>query len=98
MLVQRLDELDRSPDQFPEQLSQLLHDEQWIAALKVAPEDELGKLIGYLDNVRSVPTPTTSHLSPIDPRWSRTLRISLQKVPSNITENLQHKNDSPTNL
>ena len=58
--------VDRSPTQFPEQLYQLLHDEEWVATLTHPPEGELGELIGYLDNVRSTLTQTKTHLSPVD--------------------------------
>lgn len=66
MLIRRLHELDRSPTRFPEQLYQLLHDEEWVATLHHPPEGELRELIDYLDNVRSTPTQTKIHLSPVD--------------------------------
>ena len=66
MPIQRLYELDRSLAKFPEQLDQLLHDEEWIATLKPAPDGELVKLAGYLDDVRPIPTQTESHSSPVD--------------------------------
>ncbi|KAF9789158.1 kinase-like domain-containing protein [Thelephora terrestris] len=51
MDIQPLYELDKSSPQFPEQLIQLLRNEQWMASLQSSPEGELGKLIGYLDNI-----------------------------------------------
>ena len=56
--------MDRSSTRFPEQLDRLLHDQEWIAALKLAPDDELVKLTSHLDNVRSTPTETKSRSSP----------------------------------
>ena len=64
MLAQRLYELDRSSTRFPEQLNDLLHDEEWARQLKPLPEDELMELIGYLDDVRSIPASARFHLSP----------------------------------
>ena len=64
MLAQRLYGLDRSSTRFPEQLNDLLHDEEWAGQLKLLPEGELTKLIGCLDDVRSIPTSAGSHLSP----------------------------------
>ena len=60
----RLHELDRSSTGFPEQLDKLLHDEQWAESLELLPEGKLRELIGYLDNVRSILTPTGSHSLP----------------------------------
>ena len=62
---QRLEELDRSSTGFPEQLEKLFHDKQWVESLEHIPEGELRKLIDFLDNVRSIPTPTGSHSSPL---------------------------------
>ena len=62
MVVQRLDELDRSAIGFPEQLYKLLHDKQWVKSLKLLPEGELGELIDFLNNVHPTPSPTESHL------------------------------------
>ena len=56
-LLGRLYELDRSSPGFPEQLGKLLHDEQWIHALRLIPEGELEEPMRYLDNVRFIPTP-----------------------------------------
>lgn len=65
---QRLNDLDRSSIGFPEQLDKLLHDKQWEESLKLLPESELGELIGYLNNVGSILTPTDTPL--IAPRFS----------------------------
>ena len=86
--MQRLGKLDRFSAQFPEQLDQLLHDQEWIATLKLAPDNELVKLISYLDNVRLIPTPIKSHLSPAGSRRSRPLKTAVQEVPPRITEDL----------
>ena len=51
MSAQRLYELDRSSTQFPEQLDELLHDEEWERQLQLLPEDELMELTGHLDDV-----------------------------------------------
>lgn len=63
MLIQGLDELDRSSIGFPEQLDKLLRDKQWVESLKLLPESELGKLIDYLNNVWPILSPTGPHLS-----------------------------------
>jgi hypothetical protein len=47
----RLYELNRSSDQFPDQLYQLLHDEEHIECLQKLPKEELDQLINYLNNV-----------------------------------------------
>lgn len=64
MLSQRLYELDRTSTGFPKQLDELLHDSKWVADLQRLPEGELAKLIGHLNNVRSILTPTKSHSPP----------------------------------
>ena len=56
--AQRLYKLDMSSTRFPEQLNELLHDEGWVEHLHLLPKGELVGLIGYLDNVRFVSTPT----------------------------------------
>ena len=58
MHIRSLYDLDKSSPQFPEQLIQLLRNEQWMATLQSSPEGELRELIGYLDNVRIIPTST----------------------------------------
>ena len=98
MLIQRLYELNRSSNQFSEQLDQLLHDKEWIPTLKLAPDDELVNLVDYLDNVRSAPTSAESYLSPVDSRLSRSDKTTVQEVPPHIAEDLRLKNDSPVNL
>ena len=57
-MAQRLYELDRSAPWFPEQLNELLHDEEWVYHLRLLPRGELAKLIDYLDDVRCISTPT----------------------------------------
>lgn len=52
MLVQRLYDLDRSSIRFPEQLSELMRDVEWVGHLQHLPEGELVGLISYLDEVR----------------------------------------------
>ena len=51
MLTQHLYELNRASTQFPEQLNELLQDEEWVERLQSLPKGELVELIGYLDNV-----------------------------------------------
>jgi len=63
MSAQRLYELDRSSNQFPEQLNELLHDREWVEQLKLLPEGELVELAGHLHDVWLIPSPTTSHSS-----------------------------------
>lgn len=60
MLVQRLDELDRSSTGFPEQLNKLLHDNQWVTSLELLQEDELRELISELNDVSSLLTVSES--------------------------------------
>ena len=56
MLTRLLYRLDRSSTRFPEQLSELLQDVGWVKEFQYLPEGDLVKLIGYLDNVRSIST------------------------------------------
>jgi len=63
MLTQRLYELDKSSTRFPEQLDELLHDTEWVKRLELLRGGELMELIGYLDNVRSIPMRTRSRSS-----------------------------------
>ena len=86
--AQRVRELDRLSYQFPEQLDELLHDQELIATLKLASDNELVALIGYLDNVRFIPTPMRSHSSPVGSRRSRPLKTAVQEVPLRVTEDL----------
>ena len=44
-------DLNRSSAQFPDQLYQLLHDEEHVERLVKLPEDELAGLLDYLDDV-----------------------------------------------
>ena len=52
IMTLRLYELDRSSDRFPDQLYQLLHDEEHVECLQKLPKDELDRLINYLNDVR----------------------------------------------
>ena len=61
MAAQRLYRLDRSSILFLEQLDELLHDRQWVEAVRSLPKGELKGSITYLDNVRSALTPTEFH-------------------------------------
>jgi hypothetical protein len=47
----RLYELNRSSDRFPDQLYQLLHDEEHVGCLQKLPKEELDQLINYLNDV-----------------------------------------------
>jgi hypothetical protein len=98
MPIRALDNLNSSSEQFPEQLDKLLHDQKWIEAVKLASDDELKELIGRLDKVRSILTPTKSRLSNLDPRRFGFLRIGVQEVPPRIEEDLQLKKDSTVSL
>ena len=63
MFAQRLYELDRSSPQFPEQLGELLQDEEWVEHLQPLSEGELVDLIDCLDSVSFISTPTKFCLS-----------------------------------
>lgn len=52
--IASLEKLDKSSPKFPDQLEQLLNNGRWITNLMTAPEDEMGKLIGNLDEVKFV--------------------------------------------
>ena len=64
LLRERLYKLDRSSTRFPEQLDELLQNDEWAEDLESLPEDELMELIGHLDNVRFISMLTKS-CSPI---------------------------------
>ena len=65
MFAQRLYELDRSSTYFPEQLDELLQDDEWVGHLQSLPEGELVELIEYLDSVRFIPMPAESCSFPL---------------------------------
>jgi hypothetical protein len=52
MVSRHLYDLDRSSEQFPDQLYQLLHDEEHVECLVNLPEDELAGVMDYLNDVR----------------------------------------------
>ena len=60
MFAQRLYELDRSSPRYPEQLNELLQDEEWVEQLRSLSEDGLVDLIDYLDSVSFISTPIKS--------------------------------------
>ena len=62
-LAQHIYELDRLSARFPEQLYKLLRDEEWVEGIQRLPKGKLVELIGYLDNVRPISTPTKSYSS-----------------------------------
>ena len=43
---------------FPRRLERLLRDKKWVRGFQLLPEGELVELMGYLENVRFIPTPT----------------------------------------
>ena len=62
-------ELDRSSAQFPNQLDELLHSEQWTEDIEVLSKDEIKQSVGYLDEVRPVlALQAASHSEFSDPR------------------------------
>ena len=54
MSTKNLYELDRSSAQFPNRLDELLRSEQWTKDAGDLLEDEIKRLIGYLDEVKPV--------------------------------------------
>ena len=60
MFAQRLYELDRSSPRYPEQLNELLQEEEWVEQLRSLSEDGLVDLIDYLDSVSFISTPIKS--------------------------------------
>ena len=76
MLTRLLYGLDRSSARFPEQLSELLQDVGWVKEFQYLPEGDLVKLIGYLDNVRSISTAA----KPCSPHPYRFLTISIARA------------------
>lgn len=62
-LAQHIYELDRLSARFPEQLYKLLWDDEWVEGIQRLPKSKLVELIGYLDNVRPISTPTKSYSS-----------------------------------
>jgi len=61
MSLRRLLELDRSSNQFPDQLYQLLHDKEYVECLQQLPNDELAQLVNHLDDVGFYPLPGKCH-------------------------------------
>ena len=62
MSPRRLYELDRSSDQFPDRLYQLLHDKEYVKCLQQLPNDELAHLVDHLDDVGFYPNIGTTQL------------------------------------
>ena len=54
MSAKHLYELDRSSAQFPNQLDELLRSGQWTKDTEDLLEDEIKRLVGYLDEVTPV--------------------------------------------
>ena len=57
----RLYELDRSSNQFPDQLYQLLHDKEYVECLQQLPDAELVQLMDHLDDVGFYQLPEKHH-------------------------------------
>jgi len=55
MSQRRLYELDRSSDQFPDHLYQLLRDKEYVECLQQLSDDSLAQLVDYLDDVGFCP-------------------------------------------
>ena len=89
-VLQRLNGFDRSSPEFQNQLSNVLHGQEYRQCVPDLEGDDLVWLVDYLDEVRYYVAPPRSVQTGIGSRWIRSFQSRFPEVFTRTQKHLRH--------